>query len=176
MANRQALRELQTRLAERLKAAKTQGVSASWLAVEAGGCKYLFPLNQSGEIFPWVSAQNVPYTQAWFAGVANLRGGLYGIVDLASFVTGQTPPPRNELARTESRLVALNSALEINCALQIDKLAGLRNPEAFTDFAERLPESPEFFGHSYLDANGVRWQEINLQMLAQQAHFLTISA
>ncbi|OOG42290.1 chemotaxis protein CheW [Polaromonas sp. A23] len=176
MANRQALRELQSRLADRLKAAKTQAASASWLAVEAGGTKYLFPLNQSGEIFPWVSAQNVPYTQAWFAGVANLRGGLYGVVDLASFVSGKTPPPRSELARTESRLVALNSALEINCALQIDKLAGLRNPEAFTDFAEKAPDSPEFFGHSYVDANGAQWQEINLQLLAQQAHFLTISA
>jgi twitching motility protein PilI len=176
MANRQALRELQNRLADRLKAAKTQGASASWLAVEAGGDKYLFPLNQSGEIFPWVSAQNVPYTQTWFAGVANLRGGLYGIVDLASFVTGKAPPPRSEMARTESRLVALNSALEINCALQIDKLSGLRNPEAFTDFTERSPEAPEFFGHSYVDSNGVNWQEINLQSLAQQAHFLTISA
>lgn len=176
MANRQALRELQSRLADRLKAAKTQAASASWLAVEAGGTKYLFPLNQSGEIFPWVSAQNVPYTQTWFAGVANLRGGLYGVVDLASFVSGKTPPPRSELARTESRLVALNSALEINCALQIDKLAGLRNPEAFTDFAEKAPDSPEFFGHSYVDASGAQWQEINLQLLAQQAHFLTISA
>lgn len=176
MANRQALRELQSRLADRLQAVKTQGVSASWLAVEAGGDNYLFPLNQSGEIFPWVSAQNVPYTQAWFAGVANLRGGLYGVVDLASFVTGKLPPARSEMARTESRLVALNSALEINCALQIDKLSGLRNPEAFTDFAERAPDSPEFFGNSYVDSNGVSWQEINLQSLAQQAHFLTISA
>ena len=176
MANRQALRELQSRLADRLKAAKTQGVSASWLAVEAGSGKYLFPLNQSGEIFPWVSAQNVPYTQAWFAGVANLRGGLYGVVDLASFVTGKIPPARSELARTESRLVALNSALEINCALQIDKLAGLRNPEAFMDFSEKSPDAPEFFGYSYVDSNGVHWQEINLQLLAQQAHFLTISA
>ncbi|MDO9360706.1 MAG: chemotaxis protein CheW [Polaromonas sp.] len=176
MANRQALRELQSRLADRLQAAKTQGVSASWLAVEAGGSNYLFPLNQSGEIFPWVSAQNVPYTQSWFAGVANLRGGLYGIVDLASFVTGRLPPPRSEMARTESRLVALNSALEINCALQIDKLSGLRNPDAFADFREKPEDAPEFFGHSYIDSNGATWQEINLQSLAQQANFLTISA
>ena len=176
MANRQALRELQSRLAERLQAAKTQGPSASWLAVEAGGNKYLFPLNQSGEIFPWVSAQTVPYTQAWFTGVANLRGGLYGIVDLASFISGQAPPPRSEMARTESRLIALNSALEVNCALQIDKLAGLRNPDAFTDFIEKSDQAPEFFGHSYVDADGVSWREINLQLLARQAHFLTISA
>lgn len=176
MANRQALRELQNRLAVRLQAAKTEAVSASWLAVEAGGGKYLFPLNQSGEIFPWISPQNVPYTQNWFAGVANLRGGLYGIVDLASFVSGGAPAPRSDGARTESRLVALNAALGVNCALQIDKLAGLRNAEAFTEASEKQPESPEFFGHNYVEADGTRWQEINLQLLAQQNHFLTISA
>lgn len=176
MANRQALRELQTRLADRLQIARTQGVAASWLAVEAGGKKYLFPLSQSGEIFPWVSTQPVPYTQDWFAGVANLRGGLFGVVDLASYVSGKAPPPKNELARTDSRLVALNAALEVNCALLIDKLSGLRNQDAFSDFAEKAPDAPDFFGNQYVDLNGATWQEINLQLLAQQAHFLTIGA
>jgi twitching motility protein PilI len=176
MANRQALRELQTRLADRLQIARTQGVAASWLAVEAGGKKYLFPLSQSGEIFPWVSTQPVPYTQDWFAGVANLRGGLFGVVDLASYVSGKAPPPKNELARTDSRLVALNAALEVNCALLIDKLSGLRNQDAFSDFSEKAPDAPDFFGNQYVDLNGASWQEINLQLLAQQAHFLTIGA
>ena len=176
MANRQALRELQTRLADRLQIARTQGVAASWLAVEAGGKKYLFPLSQSGEIFPWVNTQPVPYTQNWFAGVANLRGGLFGVVDLASYVSGQAPPTKNELARTDSRLVALNSALEVNCALLIDKLSGLRNQDAFSDFSEKAPDAPDFFGNQYVDLNGATWQEINLQLLAQQAHFLTIGA
>ena len=176
MANRQALRELQTRLADRLQIARTQGVAASWLAVEAGGKKYLFPLSQSGEIFPWVSTQPVPYTQDWFAGVANLRGGLFGVVDLASYVSGKAPPPKNELARTDSRLVALSAALEVNCALLIDKLSGLRNQDAFSDFSEKAPDAPDFFGNQYVDLNGATWQEINLQLLAQQAHFLTIGA
>lgn len=176
MANRQALRELQTRLADRLQIARTQGVAASWLAVEAGGKKYLFPLSQSGEIFPWVSTQPVPYTQEWFAGVANLRGGLFGVVDLASYVSGKAPPPKTELARTDSRLVALNAALEVNCALLIDKLSGLRNQDAFSDFSEKAPDAPDFFGNQYVDLNGATWQEINLQLLAQQAHFLTIGA
>lgn len=176
MANRQALRELQSRLAERLQVAKTQGVAPSWLAVEAGGKNYLFPMGQAGEIFPWVAIEAVPYTQAWFLGVANLRGGLFGVVDLASFVTGQNAAPKTELARKESRLMAMNGALDINCALLIDRLAGLRNQEAFSDFSEKSPEAPEFFGNLYFDKNGAVWQEINLQSLAQQAHFLTIGA
>src|SRR5512133_2354964 len=112
MANREALRELQSRLASRLQMARTEGVQASWLAVEAAGAKYLFPLTQSGEIFPFSSAQPVPYTQAWFLGVANLRGGLYGVVDLASFVGGHAPLPRSDASRAESRLIALNTLLD----------------------------------------------------------------
>lgn len=176
MANRQALRELQTRLAERLQVARTQGVAPSWLALEAGGKNYLFPMGQAGEIFPWVLTQGVPYTQAWFLGVANLRGGLFGVVDLAGYVTGQQMPPRTEMARKESRLIALNSALDVNCALLIDKLAGLRNQEAFVDFLAKPEDAPDFFGNRYIDKNGAHWQEINLQLLAQQAHFLTIGA
>lgn len=176
MANRQALRELQTRLADRLQVARTQGVAPSWLAVEAGGGKYLFPMGQAGEIFPLGATQAVPYTQSWFLGVANLRGGLFGVVDLASYVTGQAVAPKSELARKESRLVALNAALDVNCALLIDRLSGLRNQEAFGDFSEKAADAPDFFGNRYVDHNGASWQEINLQSLAQQAHFLTIGA
>ena len=176
MANRQALRELQTRLAERLQIARTQGVAASWLAVEAGGRNYLFPMAQAGEIFPMGATQSVPYTQPWFLGVANLRGGLFGVVDLARYVTGRSAPAKTEVTRKESRLVALNAALDVNCALMIDRLAGLRNQQAFNDFTERAPDAPEFFGHQYVDENGASWQEINLQSLAQHAQFLTIGA
>ncbi|MDE2607538.1 MAG: chemotaxis protein CheW [Burkholderiales bacterium] len=176
MANREALRELQNRLASRLQAARAEGVQAGWLAVEAAGDRYLFPLAQSGEIFPFTPAQQVPYTQGWFLGVANLRGGLYGVVDLASFVTGQAPAQRTDASRAESRLVALNGLLEVNCALLIDRLAGLRNTDAFVSSDGAPAGSPDYFGSGYTDASGAYWQEINLQALSQQPQFLSISA
>jgi twitching motility protein PilI len=176
MANREALRELQSRLASRLQAARTEGVQASWLAVEAAGARYLFPLAQSGEIFPFASPQPVPYTQAWFLGVSNLRGGLYGVIDLASFMAGRAPTVRSDATRAESRLVALNTVLEVNCALLIDRLAGLRNLDGFSSSSEPPEGSPDYFGSGYTDANGVYWQEINLQALSQQPQFLSISA
>ena len=176
MANRQAIRELQSRLAEKLQIARTQGVAPSWLAVEAAGQKYLFPMTQAGEIFPWVPIQQVPYTQNWFLGVANLRGGLFGVVDLASYITGAVATVKTEFARKDSRLVVLNSGLDINCALLIDRLSGLRNQDAFSDFSRKDDDAPAFFGNRYVDLSGQAWQEINLQLLAQQAHFLTIAA
>jgi twitching motility protein PilI len=176
MANREALRELQSRLASRLQAARSQGVQAGWLAVETAGRNYLFPLSQSGEIFPFAAPQAVPYTHDWFLGVANLRGGLYGVVDLASYVSGQPPAQRSDAVRAESRLIALNALLEINCALLVDRLAGLRNTDAFVSSSEAAPGSPGYFGSGYTDASGAFWQEINLQALSQQPQFLSISA
>lgn len=175
MANREALRDLQARLASRLQAAKAEGLSISWLAVRVGGEDYLLPLAQSGEIFPLPSVQSVPYSQPWFLGVVNLRGGLYGVVDLAAFIEGKMPA-RSDQYWAEASVVTLNSALDINCALLIDSLSGLRHVGSFSG-SEPPPEgAPPFFGNRYVDADGSRWQEINLQHLSQMAEFLSISA
>ncbi|MEJ7686243.1 MAG: chemotaxis protein CheW [Variovorax sp.] len=176
MANRDALRAFQSRLADRLQAARTSGVSASWLAVEAGDAKYLFPLGHAGEIFPFASPQPVPYTEPWFLGVANLRGGLYGIVQLATFASGAPPPAVSETVRSQSRFVALNELLEVNCALLIDRLVGLRGVEAFVESQPPHAGAPAWLGHLYIDAAEGRWQEINLQALSQQPQFLSIGA
>lgn len=176
MANREALRELQTRLASRLQAARSEGVSASWLAVIAGDENYLFPLVQSGEIFPLANIQVVPYSRQWFLGVVNLRGGLYGVVDLASFLGDGAVRTRTEQALSESSVVTFNAALEINCALMVDGLAGLRKAEAFSSVVAPPVGSPVCFGNRFTDLNGAHWQEINLRSLAQTPEFLSISA
>ena len=44
MAKREALRELQSRLAQRLQAAMTEVPTASWLAVHCGGQGRIFPI------------------------------------------------------------------------------------------------------------------------------------
>ena len=180
MANREALRELQNRLASRLQAARSEGVAVSWLAVEAGGSHYLLSLAQSGEIFPWTQVQTVPYTSPWFLGVANLRGGLFGVVDFARFVgstwpLGASRAARTEQALAESSLLTINAGLEVNSALLVDKLAGLRSADAFTAVEAQPAGTPAYFGKVYVDSQGQRWQEINLQTLSQYSPFLSIS-
>lgn len=176
MANREALRELQTRLASRLQAARSGGVSASWLAVRAGEANYLFPLAQSGEIFPLANVQGVPYSRPWFMGVTNLRGGLYGVVDLAGFLGGGSIRSRTEQSLAESSVLTFNAALELNCALMVDGLAGLRKREAFSGAVAPPEGSPVYFGSLFTDLSGVYWQEINLRSLSQLPEFLSISA
>ena len=59
---------------------------------------------------------------------------------------------------------------------RIDKLAGLRKQDDFVDFSAPEAGAGAFFGNQYIDLNGASWQEINLQLLAQQVDFLTIAA
>ena len=175
MANREALKELQTRLAARLQAARGAGVSvSSWLAVESAGHRFLLPLGQSGEIFSWSGVQPVPYTQPWFLGVANLRGTLTGVVDLAALLG--VAQARSEQALSESSLLALNGTLEVNAALLVDRLSGLRGMEAFVSSEPPGDEAPPYFGTTYLDAEGARWQELDLAALSRHHAFLSISA
>ena len=177
MANREAIKELQTRLASRLQAARDEGLAISWLAVQAGGANYLLPLGQSGEIFPVAQMQAVPYTQRWFRGVVNLRGGLYGVVELAGFVAAESGRPATPSAAAGSAtVVTLNPALDVNCALLVDALAGLRNPDAFTAAMPPRAGAPAYFGNAFEDAQGQRWQEINLQTLSRLPRFLHITA
>ena len=178
MANRQSLKELQERLAQRLTAAKSEAVSASWLAVEAGGERYLVPLVQSGEIFPWTAVQPVPYTKNWYAGVASLRGGLHGVVDLAGLIgrTATTGGPALERVTSETRLVSLHAALGVNAVLWIDRLLGLRNASMFSALAPRPPEAPPFFARGLIDQQGQVWQELDLQALVIHPNFLAIAA
>lgn len=176
MANKQALRELQTRLAERMQAARTQPRGQSWLAVQCRGHGLLLPLEQAGEIFALAPLLPVPHTQAWFAGVANLRGGLHGVVDLARFI-GLPEAAGADSGREQARLIALGAPLALNAALLVDQLAGLRtvgqlHPEPDDAAAAR----PAFAGTRWRDADGRSWQAIDLAALAQDVRFLSIVA
>ena len=176
MANREALRELQARLASRLQAAQTEGLSVAWLAVRVAGCNYLLPLGQSGEIFSTSHVQPVPYAQHWFLGVMNIRGGLFGVVDMAAFLVMDAGTPRAAAQSAELSVVTLNPALEVNCALQMESLLGLRGVDAFASSQGPAADAPAYFGNRFTDPAGGEWQEINLRTLSQTPQFLSISA
>ena len=170
MANKQALRDLQSRLADRLQAAQTEERRRSWLAVECGARGFLFPLRDAGEIFPVAPMAPVPHSHRWFLGVSNLRGHLHGVVDLAVFLGLKT----GESNRDQARLVGFNQALDINCVLLVDRLSGLRSEEDLEPEADDGTLRPKFAGGRYRDASSRVWQELNLAALAADEAFLGI--
>src|SRR5436190_5887711 len=147
MANKQALRDLQSRLADRLQAARTEPLARSWLAVECASRGFLFPLREAGEIFAMAPMVAVPHSHRWFLGVSNLRGHLHGVVDLAGFLGVKS----GEAPRDQARLVAFNTSLELNCALLVDRLAGLRSEGQLTAEHDDGASRPAFVGARYRD-------------------------
>jgi twitching motility protein PilI len=175
MANRDALRELQARLADRLAQVRTEAQVAKWLAIECAGQGLLLPLPSAGEIFPVASLVPVPHTRPWFMGVANLRGGLHGVVDLAAFL-GLRATLAPEGIREGAQLLALNAQQGPHCAVFIDRLAGLRSADQLTAEPADPVLRPAFAGARWADAEGRGWQEIDLVALARHEQFLAIAA
>ena len=193
MANKQALRDLQTRLAERMQQVRTEQPGVSWLAVDCAGQGLLITLRQAGEISTPGAVLPVPHTQPWLAGVVNLRGGVCTVVDLSTFLglragvaaTGSAQAP------AQARLVAFNAALDINAAVLVDRLEGLRHAVDMQREAEAPPEStdnglpatdapaptgkPAFALARWHDAAGRMWQEIDLAELARLPQFLAVT-
>jgi twitching motility protein PilI len=138
----------------------------------------LVPLATAGAIFPAGALLAVPHTQPWFLGVANLRGGLHGVVDLAAFL-GLRPPMARDALREQARLLAFNPHLGSHCAVLVDRLAGLRSRQQLQpegDAADAAPR-PEFAaGGCWRDDDGHVWQEIDLAALARHELFLAIAA
>jgi twitching motility protein PilI len=178
MANRDALRELQARLAERLAQVRTETQVAKWLAIECAGQGLLVPLPTAGEIFPVSSLMRVPHTLPWFMGVANLRGGLHGVVDLGAFL-GLRAPLAPEGIKDGAQLLAFNAQQGPHCAVFVDRLAGLRSADQLTqgpaDSADPAAR-PAFAGAQWSDSEGRWWQEIDLAALARNEQFLAIAA
>ncbi|MDT7834412.1 chemotaxis protein CheW [Aquabacterium sp. OR-4] len=174
MANKDALRALQTRLAERMQQVRSEQPGVSWLAVDCGGQGLLFPLKEAGEIFDTGTMVAVPHTQPWFSGVVNLRGGVCSVVDMASFLgLREAGGPLPEHAR----LVAFNAALNVNGALLVDRLEGLRHAADMqaTEETDDNASRPAFAPARWRDAAGREWQEISLAGLAHEPQFLAIA-
>lgn len=173
MSKKDALRELQLRLANRLQAARERPREAGWLAVECGQVGLLLPLAHAGEIHAARPAAPVPHAKPWMLGVANLRGQLNAVVDLGQFLHLR---PAAAAPRAGAQLVMLNPALRVNAALLVDRLAGLRDSEQM----ERLPPGdeprPGFAGAAWRDPQGRVWQELDLAALAQDPQFLDVAA
>jgi twitching motility protein PilI len=173
---REALRALQNRLAERMQAARGDQRNAAWLAVEVAGHGFLVPLAQAGEIFAVGELLPLAHTRPWFAGVANLRGGLHGVVDLAVFFGLRAASAGDGPGRDAARLLALNAGLGALCALRIDRLAGLRSVDQMSLQPPAPGHRPGFAKAVWRDAQGRPWQELDLAALAAHEQFLAIAA
>ena len=166
---RSRLRQYQVQLLERMQAAKS-GVAAGGreLGVLLGGQRCLLDLTQVSEIAPLQPVTPVPLAQPWYLGLASIRGGLTGIIDLACF-RGQGAVA----AGGDSRMVTFAPALGFNCALLVERVLGLRKLADMTPAAP--PDgAPPWCGQQFQDGEGQRWTRIDLAQLVRDPRFLQV--
>jgi twitching motility protein PilI len=158
-ARRARLRQYQEQLLERMQAARTSsGARAHQLGVEIGGVRYLLDLVEAGEIVPLPPLAAVPLTQPWYLGLANVRGSLLGVVDLARYLDPEAAPTAG------TRLVTFSPNLGFPCALLVAKVVGLRHAADMTPADGGLR-----------DADGQAWTPLSLAALAHEERFLQVA-
>ena len=163
---RESLRDFQSRLAEKLKAAEGTSGATSKLGILAGGRPWLLDLDQINEVVTVPRLADVPWSQPWFAGAASVRGVIYGCVDMAAFA-GIAPP----LPRGEARLLLAHPRFGINTALRVDRALGLR---PIKSLVQEPPDAdaPEWVLGRWRDAEGTIWSEISVEKLVTLPAFL----
>jgi twitching motility protein PilI len=159
---RSRLRAYQEQLLERMQAARTAtGARANQLGVEIGGARYLLELLDAGEIVPVGPVTKVPLTQPWYLGLANVRGNLVGVIDLARYLGLE--PAGAPATGAAQRLVTFAPALGLPCALLAARVLGLRQAGDMTPDGARLR-----------DADGNEWTPLSLATLVREERFLHI--
>lgn len=158
---RSRLRQYQVQLLERMQAAKSGATeSGRELGVSIGGRLCLLDLTQISEIVPLQPVTPVPLTHDWYLGLANIRGQLTGIIDLARY----RQQAAGDAAPSERRLITFAPGLGFNCALQVERVLGLR----------KLAGMQLVAGDEFRDDEGQSWLRIDLAQLVQETRFVQV--
>lgn len=165
MSKRFNLREFQQTVLDRLQAQVAGGSNpASTLGVQVGDEFWLVDMSDINEVLPPPPLTRVPLTKSWYCGVANVRGNLYGIIDLSVY-TGGAPIPHEG----QSRVLLAGQKFAFNAGFLVSRVLGLRNA---TDW-QRSEQDGEI---RLQDGNGQVWRKLEMAKLLQQPEFLQIGA
>jgi twitching motility protein PilI len=161
-SRRSRLRAYQEQLLEKMQAAKNgAGASVAQLGLGIGAARYLLDLAEVGEIVAPPPLTAVPLTQPWYLGLANVRGNLLGVIDLAAYLG---LPAAADGGGGAPRLALFAPRLGFNCALLADQVFGLRQAGAM-----------ERAGDTLRDADCNAWTPLSLAALVQEQRFLHVA-
>ena len=178
MSKRLNLREFQQNLIDRLQVSDLSAARVTTLGVEFAGRNWLVDMVDIGEVLPLPRLTPVPFTKPWFRGVANVRGNLYGVVDMAAYEhsgtaastsSGQAAPtgPAQASGEAGNRVLLVAERFAFNAALLVDRVLGLHDAKSWSQ--------SEVDGRiEYRDEQGTSWRKLDVKGLLGQSDFLQI--
>ena len=147
-----------------------QAVSSSKLGFRSGGTNWLVALDSVSEVLPVPAIVPVPLTQSWFLGMANMRGNLCAVTDLAAF-SGLAPTAIG----AESRILLAHHRYGSNAGLLVDPRRLADGDHGMTT-QESVAAAQPWELACYLGADGQPWAELDLGILLGLDTFIQIAA
>ena len=178
MSKRLNLREFQQNLIDRLQVKDLSAARVDTLGVQIAGRNWLVDMVDISEVLPLPALTAVPFTRPWFRGVANVRGNLYSVVDMAAYEhsgaaastgSGQAASTSSGQASgdADNRVLLVADRFAFNVALLVDRVLGLRDARTWNQ--------SEVDGQiEYRDEQGASWRKLDVRGLLGQAEFLQI--
>ncbi len=162
MARRFSLREFQQNVLHRIQTSSGAASKTSTLGIQLGNQNWLVQMSDIGEVLPLPALTAVPLSKPWFLGVANVRGKLYGITDLAA-LNGLGETPRGQ----SNRVLLVADKYAFNAGLLVSRVIGLRDSSGW----QRSERDGEI---QLQDEQHNTWHWLDIEKLLQQAEFLQI--
>lgn len=138
-----------------------QEMRLSLLGVQIAGENWLVEMVDISEVLSVPRLAVVPLAKSWFRGVANVRGNLYGVADVADYL--QLGVASGAIA---NRILLLADRYGFNTALLVDSVLGLRDPGNW--------RHDEAHSDRYVDEQGVMWRKLDVVDLLGRPDFLQI--
>jgi twitching motility protein PilI len=144
----------------------------SGLGFRLGNLQFVTPLSQVSEVLPCPDVTPVPRTKRWLRGIANVRGNLLTIVDLADYFDKGTV-----VSDAKSRLLVMNMP-GLSAALLVNEVLGLRHFDEEQEKQNVTGLDDAAFAHlrgAFLRDN-VLWGVFDMQSLADSPTFRDVAA
>ena len=143
-----------------MQAKNRVGEQASTLGVMIAGQNWLVDMKDVSEVLPLPELTRVPLSKKWFLGVANIRGNLLCIADVAAYLNIGAVN-----ADTANRVLIVAERHLFNAALLVDRVLGLRDTRTWHESAQegRI---------EYRDPQGIVWRKLDVTDLLNQNDFL----
>jgi len=170
MAKQSQLREYQSSILARLENAKKAGAEApaGYLGVVIGSKNVLVSLQEISETLPIMDIHSVPIVKPWFLGVANVRGVLYAINDLAQLLENTFTA-----ISSNARLLLMSDAVTSNVAFVVDKMIGLRKLDEMKLREDVAEETICLKAQTYQDEENRVWHVLDCDKLVNSKEFAT---
>lgn len=151
---------------------KNSGGEWSGVIFRIGETRLACSINIVSEFLPVPSYTPVPGTKPWILGLANVRGDLLTVIDLAGFLSGVRTP---HTLRTRLLAASLRGR---PIGLLVDEVFGQRqfvsNDGKPSGLSAKSPLH-DFVQHQYRSGSDV-WQELDIETLFSTSEFLNGAA